>query len=100
LSFHFVTALLCGSVDGPQQEQQGGGGAGASPWPLLTRERHRAVLGETRVALANALAADGDVVVAAEELRTATTLLAALTGRAVLVDDVLDVIMREFCIGK
>jgi tRNA modification GTPase len=35
----------------------------------------------------------------AEELRTAATMLGRLTGR-VDVEDVLDVIFRDFCIGK
>ena len=72
----------------------------ASTWPLLTRERHRRTLDKAQSALRDAIAARADIVVVAEELRTATQLLAELTGRAVLVDDVLDVIMRDFCIGK
>jgi tRNA modification GTPase len=68
---------------------------------LVTRQRHRQVLGEASEALARALgegqAGREDIV--AEELRLAARALGRLTGR-VDVDDVLDVIFRDFCIGK
>lgn len=68
---------------------------------LVTRERHRRALQDTLAALRRALAPDlssrEDLV--AEELRLAARALGRLTGR-VGVDDVLDVIFRDFCIGK
>ena len=71
---------------------------------LVTRERQRNVLSETRKALAAALASgQGADQVAdellAEELRLALRGLGRLTGR-VDVEDILDVIFRDFCIGK
>jgi len=65
---------------------------------LLTRERHRRALQETEQALGRALTADREELVA-EELRLAARALGRLTGR-VDVEDILDVIFRDFCIGK
>jgi tRNA modification GTPase len=68
---------------------------------LITRERHREALKATLAALRRALsdkvAKREDLL--AEELRTAAQALGRLTGR-VDVEDVLDVIFRDFCIGK
>ena len=68
---------------------------------LVTRERHRGALQDALAALRRALAPDlssrEDLL--AEELRLAARALGRLTGR-VDVDDVLDVIFRDFCIGK
>jgi tRNA modification GTPase len=68
---------------------------------LLTRERHRKALNITQNALDRVLAEGGsgreDIV--AEELRLAAQSLGRLTGQ-VDVDDILDVIFRDFCIGK
>ena len=68
---------------------------------LVTRERHRRALEDARDALRRALGRDmasrEDLL--AEELRTAARALGRLTGR-VDVEDVLDVIFRDFCIGK
>jgi tRNA modification GTPase len=67
---------------------------------LVTRARHRHVLEETLAALRRALGlAGGQEDLVAEELRTAATALGRLTGR-VDVEDILDVIFRDFCIGK
>jgi tRNA modification GTPase len=68
---------------------------------VVTRERHRVVLREARDALARALAErpHGREDVIAEELRLAARALGRLTGR-VDVEDILDVIFRDFCIGK
>jgi len=68
---------------------------------LVTRERHRAALRETVHGLDQAVAegAEGREDIVAEELRLAARSLGRLTGR-VDVDDVLDVIFRDFCIGK
>ncbi len=68
---------------------------------LVTRSRHRHALEDTVAALRRALAIDvaSSEEVLAEELRTAAHALARLTGR-VDVEDILDVIFRDFCIGK
>jgi tRNA modification GTPase len=67
---------------------------------FVTRARHRRALEETRAALDRALAAkQGGEELIAEELRRAATMLGRLTGR-VDVEDILDVIFRDFCIGK
>ena len=72
---------------------------GAEP-ALVTRSRQRAGLERCREALAAALAAEhAGLEVRAEELRRATDALGRITG-AVGVEDLLDVIFREFCIGK
>jgi tRNA modification GTPase len=68
---------------------------------LVTRERQRAHLKETVLALQGAqrAALDGREEIMAEQLRLATRALGKLLGR-VDVEDVLDVIFRDFCIGK
>ena len=68
---------------------------------LVTRERQRAHLRETALALQGAqrAAQDGREEIMAEQLRLATRALGKLLGR-VDVEDVLDVIFRDFCIGK
>jgi tRNA modification GTPase len=66
--------------------------------PPLTRERHRAALEDCRDALARA-AAGTDAELVAEDLRLAARALGRITGR-VEVEDLLDVIFAEFCIGK
>ena len=68
---------------------------------VITRARHRQALEETVAALDRAVArghANGEELIA-EELRSAATTLGRLTGR-VDVEDILDVIFRDFCIGK
>ena len=76
---------------------------GGGEAPLVTRARHRRSLEETVVAidcaLAETAAKDSREELIAEELRRAATSLGRLTGR-VDVEDVLDVIFRDFCIGK
>jgi tRNA modification GTPase len=68
---------------------------------IVTRARHRHALEEVLTALRRALT--GDVAdredLLAEELRIAARALGRLTGR-VDVEDILDVIFRDFCIGK
>jgi tRNA modification GTPase len=72
---------------------------------LVTRERHRRALEEVLAALRRARGGElgGEDLLAqellAEELRIAARALARLTGR-VDVEDILDVIFRDFCIGK
>jgi tRNA modification GTPase len=67
---------------------------------LIGRERQRKLLGQTADALRRCLAVAGlGDELAAEELRAASQSLGRLLGR-VDVEDVLDAIFREFCIGK
>jgi tRNA modification GTPase len=68
---------------------------------IITRQRHRVILTSCAEALDRALAEgeSGREDIIAEELRLATRALGRLTGR-VDVEDVLDVIFRDFCIGK
>jgi tRNA modification GTPase len=68
---------------------------------LVTRERQRAHLKETVLALQGAqrAAQEGREEIMAEQLRLASRALGKLLGR-VDVEDVLDVIFRDFCIGK
>jgi tRNA modification GTPase len=68
---------------------------------VVTRARHRVALEQTVATLDRALAqgASGSEELIAEELRAAATTLGRLTGR-VDVEDILDVIFRDFCIGK
>jgi tRNA modification GTPase len=68
---------------------------------LVTRERHRAALRDAGEALRAALRLrpEGREELVAEQVRLATRALERLTGR-IGVEDVLEVIFREFCIGK
>jgi tRNA modification GTPase len=74
---------------------------GSTEPALVTRARHRYALENALAALDRALAEPLPVRedVVAEELRLAGRALGRLTGR-VDVEDVLDVIFRDFCIGK
>jgi tRNA modification GTPase len=66
--------------------------------PLLTRARHRAALETAREALGRSLDA-GLPELRAEDLRLAWRSLGRITGHAD-VEDLLDVIFADFCIGK
>ena len=66
--------------------------------PAITRLRHRAALTECRESLDRALTA-GSPELVAEDMRLAARALGRITGR-VGVEDVLDVIFKDFCIGK
>ena len=66
--------------------------------PVLTRARHRVALAECVAALRRSLSASLPEL-AAEDLRLAIRALGRITGR-VDVEDILDIIFREFCIGK
>jgi tRNA modification GTPase len=74
---------------------------GSTEPALVTRQRQRHMLEEAATALGRAIAEGKnqreDIV--AEELRLAARALGRLTGR-VDVEDVLEVIFRDFCIGK
>ena len=64
----------------------------------LTRARHRAALEECLAALEKSLSAPLPELMA-EDLRLAVRALGRITGR-VDVEDLLDVIFKDFCIGK
>jgi tRNA modification GTPase len=70
---------------------------------VVTRARHRRLFEDTVAALDRAVAEASKPgkheELIAEELRSAATALGRLTGR-VDVEDILDVIFRDFCIGK
>jgi tRNA modification GTPase len=64
----------------------------------LTRERHRHALLSASAALEQAVGAEGPELLA-EELRMTLRHIGRITGR-VDIEDLLDVVFREFCIGK
>jgi tRNA modification GTPase len=70
---------------------------------IVTRARHRRALEQTVTAIDRALGhaanGDGHEELIAEDLRAAATSLGRLTGR-IDVEDILNVIFRDFCIGK
>jgi tRNA modification GTPase len=66
--------------------------------PPLTRARHREALVECQSSLARALAAP-EIALAAEDVRLAMRALGRITG-TVRIDELLDIIFRDFCIGK
>ena len=66
--------------------------------PAITRSRHREHLESCAENLERALNAKADELVA-EDLRLAARALGSITGR-VDVESILDVIFRDFCIGK
>jgi len=74
---------------------------GSTEPALVTRDRHRRALASALGALDRALQERRPIreEVLAEELRLAATALGRLVGR-VDVEDILDVIFRDFCIGK
>ncbi len=76
-------------------EELGGGEA-----VVATRARHRAALKACADAIAAALSDDGrGLELRAEDLRQAGDALGRVTGR-IGVEDMLDVVFRDFCIGK
>jgi tRNA modification GTPase len=70
----------------------------ASEMPSLTRQRHRAALDEALTSLTRSQTAALPELMA-EDLRLATRAIGRITGR-VDVEDLLDVIFKDFCIGK
>lgn len=69
-----------------------------APDAIALNARHRALLAEIDLALANAIA-QHDLLIIAEELRQVRSALDAITGRAG-VEDMLDALFGNFCIGK
>lgn len=66
--------------------------------PALTRARHRAAVEECVAALRR-FTPQAEIELATEDLRLAAAAIGRITGR-VDVDELLDVVFREFCIGK
>ena len=66
--------------------------------PVLSRARHRLAVEKAERHLRDALAASAPEL-AAEHLRLALTQIGRITGRVDL-DDLLDVVFRDFCLGK
>ena len=64
----------------------------------MTRPRHRRALEECSAALARAQVAELSEL-AAEDLRLALRALSRITG-AVDVEDLLEIVFKDFCIGK
>jgi tRNA modification GTPase len=65
---------------------------------VLTRTRHRKALESAYAALAAALETK-EAELAAEHIRVALQGIGRITGRVDL-DELLDVVFRDFCIGK
>ena len=72
--------------------------AGRTALSMPSRKRHVDCLRQASAALAGSLAANG-LDIRAEQLRLASNALGRITGR-VDVENLLDVIFSEFCIGK
>ena len=73
---------------------------GSAEGGLIGRTRQRTLLQDTATSLQRCLDVVGEgEELAAEELRAAAYSLGRLLGR-VDVEDILDVIFREFCVGK
>jgi tRNA modification GTPase len=66
--------------------------------PVLTRARHRHALEHASTSLDRALRA-GQSELFAEDLRLAVRAIGRITGR-VDVEELLDIVFRDFCIGK
>jgi tRNA modification GTPase len=88
-------AELIAALVGFAQDYFGGGEGG-----LISRERQRQLLQQTVVSLQGSISAVGEgEELVAENLRIAALSLGRLLGR-VDVEELLDVIFREFCVGK
>ncbi|MBO6518823.1 MAG: tRNA uridine-5-carboxymethylaminomethyl(34) synthesis GTPase MnmE [Rhodospirillales bacterium] len=92
-------SILIGEMTARIREQVSHRAAASAP---LTRARHRTALEECRAALRRAIASAGagaDEEMMAEDMRVAAQALGRITGR-VDVEELLDRIFRDFCIGK
>ncbi|MBO6906011.1 MAG: 50S ribosome-binding GTPase, partial [Parvibaculum sp.] len=99
-----VSALTGEGLDALEAvlREKAGAAYEAQEHPLITRARHREGLAECAASLGragDALRAGRDAELVAEDLRLAARALGRITGR-VDVEDLLDVIFRDFCIGK
>jgi tRNA modification GTPase len=75
------------------------GGQEAHSKILISRQRHRVLLGECQAALVRYMDVQDQHELAAEELRHAAHALGKLSGK-IDPEAVLDVLFTEFCIGK
>ncbi len=73
--------------------------AGVSANPTLTRSRHREVVAATIYSLERALQPTLNIDQLADDIRHASRTLGRLTGQ-VGIEDLLDVVFRDFCLGK
>jgi tRNA modification GTPase len=90
--------LLCALEARVRALLEGGDEAGEAV--VVTRARHREHLEQVLLALERFEAHDGLMVdLAAEELRIAAAEVGKVTGR-IQIDEMLDIIFRDFCIGK
>lgn len=98
---HAISARTGAGVDGLLREITAfvANSFAAAESPLITRSRYRSGLSACRAALIAALEDGRGLELRAEDLRQATDALGRITGR-VDVEDLLDVIFRDFCIGK
>ncbi|HOO50149.1 MAG TPA: tRNA uridine-5-carboxymethylaminomethyl(34) synthesis GTPase MnmE [Alphaproteobacteria bacterium] len=71
---------------------------GQSDTPSLTRQRHRTALEKTKDALERSMTTPLPEL-AAEDIRLGVRYLGSITGK-IDVEDLLDMIFRDFCIGK
>ena len=99
----FVSAKTGGGIVALEErlaefvDHQGFSGGGEV---VLTRTRHRRALEEASKRLGEALAdRDRDLELIAEDIRLSARSLGRITGR-VDVEELLDVVFRDFCIGK
>ena len=67
--------------------------------PSLTRERHREALNNALSSINNALNENLTADLVSEDIRMAVRYIGKITGK-VDVEDLLDIIFRDFCIGK
>ena len=67
--------------------------------PVLTRARHRQALEEAASSLARVIETFAQPELAAEELRRALRSIGRITGRVDL-EELLDAVFRDFCVGK
>lgn len=99
---HLISAASGEGVDGLVTDLSArlAGQASRGESALITRQRHRDILEACRGRLSEALSLrKGPVELAAESLRAASDAIGQVTGR-VGIEDVLDGIFSEFCIGK
>ncbi|MCW5746339.1 MAG: tRNA uridine-5-carboxymethylaminomethyl(34) synthesis GTPase MnmE [Alphaproteobacteria bacterium] len=94
-----TVAALVGDVPSVRDEAILAVGARLLAPPPLTRARHREALSDCLAALDRALGGGVAPELVAEDVRLAARSLGRITGR-VGVEDLLDVIFRDFCIGK
>ncbi|PIR37672.1 MAG: tRNA uridine-5-carboxymethylaminomethyl(34) synthesis GTPase MnmE [Alphaproteobacteria bacterium CG11_big_fil_rev_8_21_14_0_20_39_49] len=66
--------------------------------PVITRQRHRSLLIETNISLDN-FSLDDELEIASENLRQAAVSLGKITGH-INIEEILDSIFSNFCIGK